>query len=233
MDSNHLNFFLVNWCQHWFEYFPFPPVNLFTMIENLMSYHDPELLTYLKNNNITTQLYGWTLLEVAFSEVLTVDEWQILWDHILSNEPSFILMAVISYNILNRTKLLSLTKLEDFELFYHNQNVMNMKKFISKTYQLNSNTPENIHPRQYLNFFIPLSKNDYPMFLNYPKLSKTLAEVNENIGVEQEEIKKLMESTEMIQKLERQKQEELQIAEEENKRKKRKRNNRVRFLIDL
>jgi len=59
----------VNWCQHWFEYFPFPPVNVLSMIENVLSEHDSALLAFYYDAGIKTDLYAWTLLEMAFSEV--------------------------------------------------------------------------------------------------------------------------------------------------------------------
>ena len=59
----------VNWCQHWFEYFPFPPINVLSMIENVLSEHDSALLAFYYDAGIKTDLYAWTLLEMAFSEV--------------------------------------------------------------------------------------------------------------------------------------------------------------------
>jgi hypothetical protein len=71
-DVNELNsMFLtsVNWCQHWFEYFPFPPINVLSMIENVLSEHDSALLAFYCDAGIKTDIYAWTLLEMAFSEV--------------------------------------------------------------------------------------------------------------------------------------------------------------------
>jgi len=60
---------IFNWCQHWFEYFPFPPINVLSMIENVLSEHDSALLAFYYDAGIKTDLYAWTLLEMAFSEV--------------------------------------------------------------------------------------------------------------------------------------------------------------------
>jgi len=59
----------VNWCQHWFEYFPYPPINVLSMIEHVLAEHDPELLEFYYRAGVKTVLYAWSLLEVAFSEV--------------------------------------------------------------------------------------------------------------------------------------------------------------------
>ena len=62
--------FSVNWCQHWFEYLSFPPVNILGMIENILSEHDISLLTFFCNTGVTSRQYAWSLLSTAFSEVL-------------------------------------------------------------------------------------------------------------------------------------------------------------------
>lgn len=47
---------LVNWCQHWFEYFPNPPLNILSMAENILAHHDKELLQHLMDCGITSQV---------------------------------------------------------------------------------------------------------------------------------------------------------------------------------
>ncbi|KAJ4448502.1 hypothetical protein ANN_10518 [Periplaneta americana] len=252
-----------NWCQHWFEYFPFPPINVLSMVENVLGEHDSELLDFYYEKGVKSNLYAWSLLEVAFSEVLCRSDWLRLWDHILSNEPAFFLMAVVAYNIICRRAIMSCKHHDDFEkphriieherdspkvnvfcalsqrklyepfffieatvtghsyldmleqwlvpqlrqdldddfifqqdgalphfhnavraylntevsdhwigragFFFHNQNPVDMKKFLSKTYMLCSKTRKEVHPRQYLNSFRPLEKGSYPVFNEYPK----------------------------------------------------------------
>lgn len=50
-DSN-----TVNWCQHWFEYSPRPPLNILCMTENIVAHHDRQLLQHLKDCGITSQV---------------------------------------------------------------------------------------------------------------------------------------------------------------------------------
>uniref|UniRef100_A0A2K6TSY1 TBC1 domain family member 31 n=1 Tax=Saimiri boliviensis boliviensis TaxID=39432 RepID=A0A2K6TSY1_SAIBB len=106
---------IMNWCQHWFEYFPNPPINILSMIENVLAFHDKELLQHYINHDITSQLYAWPLLETVFSEVLTREEWLKLFDNIFSNHPSFLLMTVVAYNICSRAPLLNCNLKDDFE----------------------------------------------------------------------------------------------------------------------
>ena len=51
-----------------------------------------------------------------FSEVLSREEWLRVWDHIVSNHPSFLLLLVVAYLTTARQTLLKCTAKEDFEV---------------------------------------------------------------------------------------------------------------------
>uniref|UniRef100_A0A8C7AKV7 TBC1 domain family member 31 n=1 Tax=Neovison vison TaxID=452646 RepID=A0A8C7AKV7_NEOVI len=124
---------IINWCQHWFEYFPNPPINILSMIENVLAFHDRELLQHYIAHDITSQLYAWPLLETIFSEVLTREEWLKLFDNVFSNHPSFLLMTVVAYNICSRAPLLNCSLKDDFEV-----NILVLKNAVeSKVYHIN------------------------------------------------------------------------------------------------
>lgn len=139
------------------------------MIENVLMEHDPELLHYFSSHNITSNLYAWPLLETAFSEVLTANEWLQFWDHVLTNEPSFLMCAIVSYNVLHRDILFSMKTTASIEFFFHNQNPNNTRKFLQKTYYVLNHTSEKMHPRQYLDKFTGIEIGNYPLFVAYPK----------------------------------------------------------------
>ncbi|GAA6224396.1 TBC1 domain family member 31 isoform X1 [Lates japonicus] len=160
---------IVNWCQHWFEYFPNPPLNILSMAENVLAHHDKELLQHLVDCGITSQLYVWPLLETLFSEVLTRDEWLRLFDNIFSNHPSFLIMACVAYITCCREPLLLCSQKQDFEYFFHHRNNLDMGAMIKEAYRLMSNTPADIHPRNILSDFTPLTKGQYPVFNHYPE----------------------------------------------------------------
>ncbi|XP_021500924.1 TBC1 domain family member 31 isoform X4 [Meriones unguiculatus] len=160
---------ITNWCQHWFEYFPNPPINILSMIENVLAFHDKELLQHFIDRNITSQLYAWPLLETLFSEVLTREEWLRLFDNVFSNHPSFLLMTVVAYNTCSRVPLLSCTRKDDFEYFFHHRNNLDIKVVIREVYQLMETTPADIHPNSMLDAFAALTKGQYPIFNQYPK----------------------------------------------------------------
>uniref|UniRef100_A0A8D2ASR3 TBC1 domain family member 31 n=1 Tax=Sciurus vulgaris TaxID=55149 RepID=A0A8D2ASR3_SCIVU len=160
---------IINWCQHWFEYFPNPPINILSTIENILAFHDKELLQHFIDHDITSQLYAWPLLETVFSEVLTREEWLKLFDNVFSNHPSFLLMTVVAYNICSRAPLLNCTLKDDFEYFFHHRNNLDINVVIREVYHLMETTPANIHPDSMLNVFVALTKGQYPIFNQYPK----------------------------------------------------------------
>ncbi|XP_054353440.2 TBC1 domain family member 31 isoform X5 [Pongo pygmaeus] len=160
---------IINWCQHWFEYFPNPPINILSMIENVLAFHDTELLQHFIDHDITSQLYAWPLLETVFSEVLTREEWLKLFDNIFSNHPSFLLMTVVAYNMCSRVPLLNCNLKDDFEFFFHHRNNLDINVVIRQVYHLMETTPTDIHPDSMLNVFVALTKGQYPVFNQYPK----------------------------------------------------------------
>uniref|UniRef100_A0A3P8TT65 TBC1 domain family member 31 n=1 Tax=Amphiprion percula TaxID=161767 RepID=A0A3P8TT65_AMPPE len=160
---------IVNWCQHWFEYFPNPPLNILSMAENVLAHHDKELLQHLVDCGVTSQLYVWPLLETLFSEVLTRDEWLKLFDNIFSNHPSFLLVACVAYVVCCREPLLLCSQKQDFEYFFHHRNNLDVGAMIREAYRLMGSTPDDIHPKTLLSDFTPLTKGQYPVFNHYPE----------------------------------------------------------------
>ncbi|XP_068789301.1 TBC1 domain family member 31 isoform X2 [Struthio camelus] len=160
---------VVNFCQRWFEYFPNPPVNVLSMVENILAHHDKELLQHLIKYNVTSQVYAWPLLETLFSEVLTREEWLKVFDNVFSNHPSYFLMIVVAYAVCSRAPLLHCIQTEDFEYFFHHRNNLDINVVIKEAYRLMESTPVDIHPQRMLDDFIPLTKGQYPVFNKYPK----------------------------------------------------------------
>ncbi|XP_069322127.1 TBC1 domain family member 31 isoform X2 [Eulemur rufifrons] len=160
---------IINWCQHWFEYFPNPPINILSMIENVLAFHDKELLQHFIDHDVTSQLYAWPLLETVFSEVLTREEWLKLFDNVFSNHPSFLLMTVVAYNVCSRAPLLNCNLKNDFQYFFHHRNNLDISVVIREVYRLMETTPSDIHPDSMLDAFVALTKGQYPVFNQYPK----------------------------------------------------------------
>uniref|UniRef100_A0A663N4B1 TBC1 domain family member 31 n=1 Tax=Athene cunicularia TaxID=194338 RepID=A0A663N4B1_ATHCN len=182
----------VNFCQHWFEYFPNPPVNVLSMMENVLAHHDKELLQHLIKYKVTSQVYAWPLLETLFSEVLTREEWLKVFDNIFSNHPSYFLMIAVAYIICSRAPLLHCNQTADFEYFFHHRNNLDINVVIKKAYHLMEATPLDTHPQRVLDDFIPLTKGQYPVFNKYPTFVVDY-QTQERERIRQDEIEYLRE----------------------------------------
>uniref|UniRef100_A0A663N7V9 TBC1 domain family member 31 n=1 Tax=Athene cunicularia TaxID=194338 RepID=A0A663N7V9_ATHCN len=183
---------VVNFCQHWFEYFPNPPVNVLSMMENVLAHHDKELLQHLIKYKVTSQVYAWPLLETLFSEVLTREEWLKVFDNIFSNHPSYFLMIAVAYIICSRAPLLHCNQTADFEYFFHHRNNLDINVVIKKAYHLMEATPLDTHPQRVLDDFIPLTKGQYPVFNKYPTFVVDY-QTQERERIRQDEIEYLRE----------------------------------------
>ncbi|XP_048579144.1 TBC1 domain family member 31-like [Nematostella vectensis] len=180
----------INWCQHWFEYFPNPPVNVLGMVENTLSHHDKTLMNHFIKHKVTTQLYAWPLLQSLLSEVLTKEEWLRVWDNAFSCHPSYLLMVVVAYIMASRKALLQCTEKQDFEYFFHNRNAVDVGMVVREAYRLQDTTPADIHPKRMLDAFVPLTKGQYPVFNKYPKFVVDY-QVQERERIRQEELEYL------------------------------------------
>ncbi|XP_026756493.2 TBC1 domain family member 31 [Galleria mellonella] len=212
---------LLNYCQLWFEYAPFPPISILAIVENILSEHDQQLLDHFCETGITSQTYALKILETAFSEVLTCSEWLILWDHILSNDPAFVIMAVVSYNIVQRNAIKRLKTHEQLENFFRMQNPIDKKHFLKNAYVLLNDTPDDIHPKRFFNTFISLDKgNCYQQFTGYPKatICMKLAKKNRKMKLQNDgnTLKEMTILNQKIQISERSKKENIHNKEKIN-----------------
>jgi len=143
---------LLNYCQKWFEYHPLPPLNILGIIENILLEADPILLNIFCEHGITSREYAWPLLQTAMSEVLSGDEWLILWDHLISfQKPSMLLICVVAYNIFLKENIISLLKSsEDIKAFYNSQSHIRAKDLLKIARKLDQKISKRIHPNHYL-----------------------------------------------------------------------------------
>ena len=145
---------LLNYCQKWFEYHPLPPLNILGIIENILLETDPTLLNSFCEKKITSTEYAWPLLRTTLSEVLSAEEWLILWDHLLSYcKPSFLLMCTLAYSICARETIISsLNSFEEFQRFYTTQGHVRVKDLLRVAHRLEHQTSPTAHPCRYLRY---------------------------------------------------------------------------------
>lgn len=161
---------MLNHCQLWFEFLPLQmPYNYLNLIENVLMEMDHKLYEFYKSRNITSEHYALPLMQSAFSEVLDEQTWPQLWDHIVSNEPYFLIFIIVAYNSIHRSMIMKLKDMDNIVTIFHEQNCINFKKLMKKSYTFMKKCPLNIHPKQYMTSFTPLSHGTYQKFEHYQK----------------------------------------------------------------
>jgi len=161
--------FVVNWFQHWFEFFPNPPVNMMSLVENLIAHHDCNLLNHFIACKVTTQVYAWPVMQTLFSEVFSKNEWLRLFDHIFTNPPGFFYHLVAAYSMCCKSALLRTLELQDFKYFYHHRNALDVGAVIAEAYRISMTTPKSIDPIKILDDFRPIAVGEtYPIYNKYP-----------------------------------------------------------------
>ncbi|OUM58532.1 hypothetical protein PIROE2DRAFT_16148 [Piromyces sp. E2] len=181
---------IINYCQKWWEFYPNPPIECLDMLESLLSYHDKELYNHFVKYNITSQYYGWELINNFFSDILSKDEWLCLWDNILtSRNPYFLYYFVIAYLKNFKKSILRITDIDDFVFFIHKENPCQFSKIIKLTYEIKKCTPEDLKFKKILKPYYSLDSNTgYPIFNEYPKyIVNYQTKLKEKIRLEEEE----------------------------------------------
>lgn len=174
---------LLNHGQLWFEFAPIEPINYLGIVQNILSHFDPQLVTFYAQRNVTSKTFALSLMQTAFTEVLDEDQWRQLWDHIISNAVEFLVFTIVAYNIVMKEVIMRLDTRADVERFFEEQNMIEMKRFIRKTYDIMDKCPENLRPNRYLKKYTPLNLGFYEKFTNFPRAL---------ISVKDKEVEKLM-----------------------------------------
>ena len=167
---------LVNWCGDWFETYPHPPIPQLSAIERILEHHDSELLDDFKSRAIDSRQYAWQMMRTLFTQVLTEEEWLSLFDHFFlhSDSPNLILVAIVTYLVYYRSKILSARSSDDVLSFLRRQNPIHMDDFIKLMFELRSRTPDKLFPMSKEETSLsagsfPIPKGQYPVFERYPK----------------------------------------------------------------
>ena len=108
---------------------------ILNMIENLLAFHDAELLDRFVTFQVTSQVllmfivfpfsieplfplhplillltfqeYAWPMLKSLFVDILPANAWPVLMDNVLSSHPGFLLLCVVAYLSHNRVGAVS------------------------------------------------------------------------------------------------------------------------------
>ena len=133
---------IMNWCREWLNFIPNPPITVLSRIEKIAS----------NNGGKAPLAVTWPALRSFFGEVATTEAAVILFDNIITTQPSFIEYLVASFALIKGTKVID------------NHNVRSVidraRAMFTKDAGMNVNTEP----------FKPLPKGMYPVL---PIIKKT------------------------------------------------------------
>ncbi|KAJ3108872.1 TBC1 domain member 31 [Phlyctochytrium planicorne] len=179
---------LINWCQKWWNYFPNPPFECLDVLENLLYHHDSELLSHFVKHKVTSQIYGWFSMSTLFAEIFSETDWLKVWDHLVTNPPSFVYYFVLAYLRKYRIALLATTDLRDFRYFFHRRNPVSVDAILLEAYRLHDITPQKISPTSFFKSFEPVLVGQYPIFNKFPEfIVNYQSKMKERIREEEED----------------------------------------------
>ncbi|XP_065370226.1 TBC1 domain family member 31 [Calliphora vicina] len=160
---------IQNQFQLFFEYHPLEATNYLGLCTNILQHFDNALFEFYKSKDISASIFAWSLLKNAFSEVLDEDQWLRLWDNALSAPPYYLCFVVVAYSILQKELIARLPDKNVIEIFFQEQNPIDVNKLISKAFKLLNKCPASLHPQRYFSPFKALPNNVYPKFFKYPQ----------------------------------------------------------------
>ena len=162
--------FFFHWGQHFFEYFPNPPIALLQDCEELMRFHDLDLYNHLKSKEISMINYLWPMYRTLFTEILNRDNWLELFDFLVTyrDEPHLFVFFPVAYLKYFRSALLRIETQDEIKTFVTKQNAINIQNVIKLTASLKKITPGTTHNIAYTHV-LPLDKGQYQVFKAYPK----------------------------------------------------------------
>ncbi|EDQ88096.1 uncharacterized protein MONBRDRAFT_32998 [Monosiga brevicollis MX1] len=152
----------------------FPFVKLFqnspalNAIENMLALHDEALLRALIRLEATADLYAWPLLYTVLSEVFYEKDWLVVWDNILSNHPAYLFAVVVSFLMELRVKLMQCRSCDELYQLLHHKHSLNVAQLVQRAYTILQTPNQEVDLRRIFDGFAPLSRQDYPLFEEYP-----------------------------------------------------------------
>ena len=171
-------------------------------MEQLLGFHDPELLAHFEQNKISSQVYAWIMMQSLFSELYSKQDWLKLWDHLVTNQPSFMYFVVIAYLIRFRRPLLETHRLGDLEYFFQRRNAVNVSSIILLAYRLAESTPTSLAPASFVSAFTPLLQGEYPVFNKFPEfIVNYQSKMKEKIRKDEEDYMRKRKTAEELTRL--------------------------------
>lgn len=192
---------LLNHGRLWFEFAPLAPINYLGIMENILANFEPVLMQFYKANLVTATVYGWSLVQSAFTEALDDLQWLQLWDNVISQPPEFLLFCVVAYNVLLKSSIMRLESTAAIENFFEEQTTLNVLRIITKAEELMKFCPNDLLPQKFMTSMKPLHSNQYQKLTNFPKILVQKSSTNSDCV--QKEVRLLNRKMFELEKLER------------------------------
>uniref|UniRef100_A0A182YKT7 Rab-GAP TBC domain-containing protein n=1 Tax=Anopheles stephensi TaxID=30069 RepID=A0A182YKT7_ANOST len=149
---------LVNQCQLWFEFAPLDPFNYLALVENVLAECEPRLMAFYREHNVASRTYVLPLMETAFARCCSDDQWLTLWDHVLSNEPYFLVFLIAAYSSIHRGTLMAANGAAAVDTFFFPQSgTLDVRRLVRRAHELMERCSDKNHPRNYFKSFVRLS----------------------------------------------------------------------------
>lgn len=183
---------LVNWCQHWFDHIPLPPYTLLSMLDIIFLKNHPELYKHLSNLGIRAIDYAWRWLSTSFKTIVDPQEWLIVWDHILVNEPNFMYFIPLAACKLQSRDLMELSTHSEIMEMLHSTIPLDANSLLKEAYKMCDATPVELQLSQ-MHHFHPLIPGYYPT-LNPTDLITFHSTENSDLGNLNQLLEKVQET---------------------------------------
>ncbi|RLN88163.1 hypothetical protein BBJ28_00019056, partial [Nothophytophthora sp. Chile5] len=197
---------MLHWCGSFLVSLPYPPVFVLSALEKELERRDAQLYDHFLQYGVTPEAFAWSLLKTIFTEVLSEDEWLCLWDHLLTypDTPELLFVAVLAYLAYFRTALLAASDRFSIEQFFHQQNAINVQKFVQllmnlrekldlSKFSLTQDSTEASNSGEGRAPYWPLPRGQYPAFANYPRF---VVDFQISVRAELEHKQKLLDQVE-------------------------------------
>ena len=176
---------VLHWMQHWFEFFPNPPIVLMESIVNVLKLHSPGLVKYL-NENAEVEKVIWAVLQNFLSKAVKRKDWLKIMDYLFTEwqSPEKIVYVVAAY-FLRFERLIVKLKGNEIFAFLNTGREINIKKFVERVEEIWSNHGT---PVACFNSKLPICQGQYPLFTAYPQYKvQTREELANEILAEMQE----------------------------------------------
>ena len=154
---------LMNWGRPFLENYPDPPWDLLSRLSLLLKVHDPQLHSQLESTQ-STRAFLWELLSSGMARVLHMSDWMLAWDHILTNDISFLFYMIVALAMEKREVWIKAVEEDQIKAALSISHSVDIVHVVARAYELVSTTPE----RQKIetHFLRPLKSNCF----SYPRL---------------------------------------------------------------